>query len=293
MNSIQFVNKLTPKQWESVYADNHLSDIYHRNNNDPKKLEIEMVNRVRTLCENAHLPIPKKIVVTYELNDAVKMMNSGELRIHPLTFVASKLDRNAMTSKHQALYGRLENYLAETGSLLLQHRNPTNNENAPTYCDSIEYKQSAKELLQRYRTELADDLQDYKYILPVGELDEVIVYLLTMHKAYKYPTIGPTVAKLASLSIATLNGLATGWMISKITAVSMYSPIAASGALIIAGGSYLGLKIAERVGRFIVGNFFDQDMMRLVLKPWKDRPFESQIIWLRLELIRGEVLPKF
>lgn len=76
MNSIQVTNKLTPGQWESVYADNHLSDVYRSNNNDQKKLEIELVNRVRTLCDKAQLPIPKKIVITYDLSDAVKMMNS-------------------------------------------------------------------------------------------------------------------------------------------------------------------------------------------------------------------------
>lgn len=278
MNSIQVVNQLTPGQWESVYANNHLSDAYRSNNSDRKKLELELANRVMTLC-GTNLPIPKKIVISYDLSDSVKMMNSGELRIHPLSFVACNLNRNTMTSKQEAFYERLVNYVVETGGVIKLH------------FDSIEYKQAAKELIERYRTELATDLQNYKYVVPETALNEAIVGVLLMHKACRYPIITPTMAKLASASIAALNGLAAGWMIGKFTSDSMYLPVAGSGALLVAGMSYIGLNIAERIGR-LVAMTFDQDVKSFFLKPWEERTLESKMNFSRFELLKGEILSK-
>lgn len=278
MDSIQVINKLTPEQWESVYANNHLSDAYRSNNSDRKKLEIELANRVMSLC-GTNLPIPKKIVITYDLSDSVKMMNSGELRIHPLSFVACNLNRNTMTVQQEAFYNRLVNYVVETKNFINLH------------FDSIEYKQAAKELMERYRTELANDLQNYKYIVPKTALNEAIVGVLLMHKACRYPTITPTMAKLASASIAALNGLAAGWMIGKFTSDSMYLPVAGSGALLVAGVSYIGLNIAERIGR-VVAMAFDQDIKSFFLKPWEERTLESKMSFSRTELLKGEILPR-
>jgi hypothetical protein len=192
-----------------------------------------------------------------------------------------------MTSKQQTIYERLENYVAETGTLINRHTNSNNK--VRILLESAEYKQDVKELIERYRIGSAHDLQDYKYVLPAAELDETMAEVLIMHKAFRYPTITPTIAKVASLSIAALNGLTTGWVISKITSGSMYSPVAASGALLIAGGSYI--RMAEPIGRVIAATFSLQDKS-LFLKSWNELTPGSKMLLSRLELLEGVAFPR-
>lgn len=278
LQQINFIDTLTPERWESLGADKYLTTEYQQKYNQ-EELKKALSDRIKAICAECCLKLPTKIVITE--NDTagrVKIMNSGELRIHPLTFLACKLDRTMMNEKQKEMYEKLDKYI------LAKETTKNINTKAPLY------PIATNSILSKYHTMVASDLQEYKCIMPTDVLDEGIKLLLEQHKAMGYSTITPTMAKLASIAISLgsfamfCKGITNEHCIAQMTHITFAAGVSAF--------VYKGLNFTEKLVR-LAALFFNEKHLSLVKLPWNQQTNASKQMFSQLELIKKERMPEW
>lgn len=277
MSNIQFIYTVTPEQWSKVYSDLRLTQEYLKNNSDQTKLANDLEARIKSICAEFSLPCPQKIIISSETTGPC-MPNSKELFIHPLTFVASNLDRTTMTQKHQEIYKHIEDFIQTNERLENYFKDKFEKEE--NELEGISDQAAAIEVFQQASAVLKDELKDYEFILPGKELEEQMKICLAAGQSFEMPTCTNTADKVAYAAISVFSGITAAFVAKEMTRDPITLSIASS--IVTAATSYVCLSLDEFINKLTIATERFLKNIESMQKPAEGPTIDQKIAWIKI-----------
>lgn len=269
MANIQFVNTLTDKQWEAVCQDSRFDKNYGKAAGNQRELARELIDRVEKICKQIHIIPPTKVVVTYDMSSELQV-SSEELRIHPFTFAACKLDKDHMSWEHQEFYKDLKSIDVR---VLVNQR--------------LQIPISIRNLLLQHKPKLNENLKRYEYIIPSNELDHRMMTLMdSVGKlcSNSTRTVVEGLLKISCVSAPIFTGIALWWVTNKFTPDDLYWPLVSSLGVLTAKWSWQALKKSETFIPFIIKLAFKYLNHESLKKSWDRLSPEAQFFSIKYQI---------
>jgi hypothetical protein len=296
MSSILFINKLSKEEWSAVVQDSRFDKNYRTIANNQEELAHNLIDRVKQICTQLNRVPPNKITVTDKLKSSVEL-SDGELRIHPMTFAACKLNRSQLSIEHKELYKELENYIADVDALINQNKSLVE-DSKPQCLKSLEYELAAKKLLLQHKPNLEGNLNKYEHIIPSIELDSDIREL--MKNSCDFVALKAArskieaLVKIISVSSLILSFIPLEKVVKNHTPENLYWPLIGCIGLLIATGSWERWKTSERVDHLLAQFIYPEPLAeRASSKSWIQLSPEEQISNSKYEFFRGSPLTTY
>jgi hypothetical protein len=286
MTGIQLVNTLTNEQWAAVCHDSRFDVNYGEAiASHPESLANELTTRIEKICNQMNIVPPTKVVVTYDVRSELQL-ESGELRIHPLTFAACKLSSSQMSAEHQELYKKFKNCITNTGVIVSQSKQPIDTKKQQTRVDN-------RNLLLRQELKLNEIFKKYQHIVPSDELDHRIMVLMGIEGEIK-PSFSRSAVenliKISYVSTSILTGIAIGLVANKFTPENLYWPVAGTLALLTAKLSWESLKQGETAIPLLTQAAFKSYFGKnheLLNESWNSLSSEAKLFSAKYETVKS------